>query len=683
MNPFENTASPFGVRSLAAVMFTDVVNFSGLIGEREDRTLRLVQRDLDEISAAVAAATGRVIKTMGDGTLSYFDSAVSAVNCARHLQSGFARREAETPGSLRHRIGIHLGDVFVLDHDVLGNSVNIAARLLTCAKPGGICFSQTVYDVVRNRVNLQVSYIGPQELKHIREAVPAYMVAAEACLIAGMERVQIDAPVRPARGSEALLSGTVIVPTLAVQSGEPFARRTKTRRVLLLAADFSGRGPTAPPGPLAAPRPVDVDNFDAVFRQLGVRVRLPAFHRSGALDLQISSLDDLHPDRLLKKAGSLGDLVHMLDALRDARLAPGLVEHLQSLFASSLAPRRADEAAPPRTPAQEIVAKLLASPQRPGAAALSLDPLLKFRLGELVRTERLSPAAAAGAGAALAEVERELARELRAILHHPDWQCLEATWRGARRLIEDHGAGTDMEIYILDASRAQLTALGDEVRRHVAALGPAVIVADYYVRGEADDFRWLLALAQAGASAGAPLVTGALPLVAGCESVAREPDPMGWNIVLSAEWTKAWREFRTSDLARHVTLVAPRVLLRQPYGRGGEQVETFGFEELPENRAHEAYLWGNGVWAAAHFLARELAETGTLSSVLPGGEVADLPWCSFVENGEKRIMPCAEAWLTERAARILAERGLSPLYSVRDRNAVRADRLLPAASTGQ
>ena len=108
----------------------------------------------------------------------YFVSAVQAVASSLEIQTKLAEPAADIPGEegLSHRIGIHLGDVFISQSDVMGNGVNIAARLQTEAEPGGICISQTVYDVVKSRLSLNATYVGPLSLKNIQEPVPAYQI---------------------------------------------------------------------------------------------------------------------------------------------------------------------------------------------------------------------------------------------------------------------------------------------------------------------------------------------------------------------------------------------------------------------------------------------------------------------------------------------------------------------------
>jgi len=167
-----------GQQTLAAIAFSDIVSFSARMGQDEVHTLSLVERDFQFMTDLCQKFAGKVLKTTGDGLLMYFVSAVQAVDCTREMQTEFAKSANILPKNdvLAHRIGIHLGDVFFNETDVMGNGVNIAARLQAKAEVGGICISQTVYDVVKNRLELDVTYLGELELKNIQEPIPAYNV---------------------------------------------------------------------------------------------------------------------------------------------------------------------------------------------------------------------------------------------------------------------------------------------------------------------------------------------------------------------------------------------------------------------------------------------------------------------------------------------------------------------------
>ena len=165
-------------RKIAAILVADVVGYSRLAGADEDGTLarlRVLRSDL--IDPAVAAHHGRTVKRTGDGSLIEFRSVVDAVRCAIDMQNGMAERNAGLPpeGRIEFRVGIHLGDVVEEgDGDLMGDGVNIAARLEGIAEPGAICLSEDAYRQVKGRLDLKVSDLGLTQLKNIAEPVRVY-----------------------------------------------------------------------------------------------------------------------------------------------------------------------------------------------------------------------------------------------------------------------------------------------------------------------------------------------------------------------------------------------------------------------------------------------------------------------------------------------------------------------------
>ena len=160
-------------RKLAAILVSDVVGYSRLAGADEDRILaRLRALRSDLIDPTIAVHNGRVVKRTGDGSIIEFRSVVDAVRCAIEVQNGMVERNAGLPPERRieFRVGIHLGDVVEeSDGDLMGDGVNIAARLEGIAKPGAICLSEDAYRQVRSRLDLAVSDLGPTQLKNIAD----------------------------------------------------------------------------------------------------------------------------------------------------------------------------------------------------------------------------------------------------------------------------------------------------------------------------------------------------------------------------------------------------------------------------------------------------------------------------------------------------------------------------------
>ena len=165
-------------RKIAAILVADVVGYSRLAGADEDRTLsRLRGLRSDLIDPAIAAHHGRIVKRTGDGSLIEFRSVVDAVRCAIEVQNGLLERNAGLPPERRieFRVGIHLGDVVEeSDGDLMGDGVNIAARLEGIAEPGTICLSEDAYRQVKGRLNLAVTDLGQTQLKNIAEPIRVY-----------------------------------------------------------------------------------------------------------------------------------------------------------------------------------------------------------------------------------------------------------------------------------------------------------------------------------------------------------------------------------------------------------------------------------------------------------------------------------------------------------------------------
>jgi TolB-like protein/class 3 adenylate cyclase len=197
-------------RKLAAILVSDVVGYSRLAGVDEDRILaRLRTLRSDLIDPTIAVHHGRVVKRTGDGSIIEFRSVVDAVNCAIEIQRAMVERNAEVAPEKRieFRIGIHLGDVVEeSDGDLMGDGVNIAARLQGVAKPGGICVSDDAYRQVKSRLDLKVSDLGLVSLKNIAEPMRAY------ALDVGMPAVVKPAPAEAPEKSAPPRLSLVVLP---------------------------------------------------------------------------------------------------------------------------------------------------------------------------------------------------------------------------------------------------------------------------------------------------------------------------------------------------------------------------------------------------------------------------------------------------------------------------------------
>ena len=182
-------------RRLAAILAADVVGYSRLMGDDEAGTARAVRDHREAATPIVRGFGGRLVKTMGDGVLLEFPSVVAAVECAIRMQQQIAERNAGVPEARRilYRIGVNLGDVLIDGEDILGDGVNIAARLEAICEPGGICISGPAYDHVRGRIEAEFVDLGEKALKNIARPVRAYALG-----VADIACAKVLTPVTPA-----------------------------------------------------------------------------------------------------------------------------------------------------------------------------------------------------------------------------------------------------------------------------------------------------------------------------------------------------------------------------------------------------------------------------------------------------------------------------------------------------
>jgi type VI secretion system protein ImpC len=269
--------------------------------------------------------------------------------------------------------------------------------------------------------------------------------------------------------------------------------------------------------------------------------------------------------------------------------------------------------------------------------------------------------------------DAELSARLRAVLHHPDFQALEAAWRGldflARNVTEE------VKLYMINIRANELaTMLSAEdlaksaIYRQLEKLRPAVVLGVYTFGAE--DRELLGKITLLAETCHTAFVAGASPSLVGCTSFGTQPDPSDWSEGSSQE-LEEFAALRRMPEVVHLGLALPRFLLRQPYGKGSDSIEAFPFEEMPTKPDHESYLWGNPAFLCGHLLAELFATQGSELEVDGGGgEVGGLPIHTFTSDGETQVKPCAEAWLNERAADAILKRGIMPVLSVRGRDAV-------------
>jgi class 3 adenylate cyclase len=165
-------------RRLATILMADVVGYSKMMGEDEERTIEVLRGHREIFDEMLRLHRGRIFNTAGDAILAEFPSAVDAVRCATEVQAALRTRNDHLPPEQRmwFRIGVNLGDVIVQNGDLLGDGVNVAARIQTVAEPGGVCIAGSVYDQIQNKLSLHFRQLGEKTFKNIAQPIRTFSI---------------------------------------------------------------------------------------------------------------------------------------------------------------------------------------------------------------------------------------------------------------------------------------------------------------------------------------------------------------------------------------------------------------------------------------------------------------------------------------------------------------------------
>ena len=462
-------------------------------------------------------------------------------------------------------------------------------------------------------------------------------------------------------------------------------------------ADFSGRSSrgVGEKGPLIAARRrilVDVDNLEELPMKLDTKIHIPIGSKDGPLiTLRFNELDDFHPDNIFDRMEIFEKLQTTRKLLQNPATFAEAASQVRSWSAGQHEQVSLEDESANSSPVQKesdvdtierlLGKKTIREPSSTSRGKFDTDALIR----EIVRPY-IVPAPDPQQAELIAQVDQAISGQMRAILHYPDFQRLEAVWLMLQFLVSRVETDETLKLYLIDVSKAELAAdltTTDQIQSagayHLLAKQSeadpyAVLVGGYEFDQTTNDIKLLQRLGLVAQAAGAPLITTANSHFAGCQSLAATPDPDDWQWQASGSAISLWQELRHSPEASYIGLVLPRFLLRLPYGKDTDPIEQFDFEEFSPFAGHEQFLWGNSAVLCACLLAATFREFGWSLTNGLHCDLAGIPMHIYQSDGEKHVTSCAETVLTERAMEVLIGRGLMPVLSIKGRDAVRIPR---------
>lgn len=281
----------------------------------------------------------------------------------------------------------------------------------------------------------------------------------------------------------------------------------------------------------------------------------------------------------------------------------------------------------------------------------------------------------------IAEIDDLISAELNEILHHPDVQALEASWRGLRYLVMNAETGTTLKLRLLNISKPDLLKdlekavefdqsalfkkLYEEEYGTFGGLPYSALIGDYAFGRHPQDMALIEKIAQVAAAAHVPFIAAADAKLFDLGSFTELGVPRDLSKIFESEELIKWRSFRDSEDSRYVSLVLPHILMRLPYGPNTVPVEGVGFVEDTDGRDHAKYLWGNAAYALGERITSAFSHyswTAAIRGVEGGGKVEGLPTHTFLTDEGDIALKCpTEVAITDRREKELSDLGLITL----------------------
>ncbi|MCP4297348.1 MAG: hypothetical protein GY786_17230 [Proteobacteria bacterium] len=412
------------------------------------------------------------------------------------------------------------------------------------------------------------------------------------------------------------------------------------------------------------PIALDGENFHHVIGQLGIKLHLNLGDQGQGITLDINEIGDFHPNSLFKKEPELSKLIKAGKEIK-IQEESGHVD---------------------------VVEGLLGKKEDPGNS--SRDPVIQSLLKDSVEPRLLKEKTKAEVSLQ-EQIDQVLSENMRALLHHPDFQALESSWQSLHFLVSNLNLSTSLQIYLIDITKVELeqdlleaetfqkTGLFKMLEKATAGTqgeSPySLITGDFVFGYNPEELGMLSALGKIAESFGAQFISGASSDYIGCSSLFSTPDPDDWDERFDEQTETLYQKLRNSSQAHHIKLVLPRYLTRLPWSRDPEYSEL-DFEEIDEQSQHLEYLWGNAAYLITLIKASVFENRGWESQNNTRTQLSGIPFHVFKAGGREIIKTSGEVVLSDRAVTKILNRGLIPLQCSPYEDSIQLPRIISIAA---
>ena len=457
---------------------------------------------------------------------------------------------------------------------------------------------------------------------------------------------------------------------------------TQTFHALIM-SNYSGNKNSSSLKPIL----IDRDNFDDILAAINPSISLNLDNNpDNEIQLTFSELEDFEPDALFEKLDIFAELRSLRRRLSNTTTFEAAAREINAWQETPMVENKMPEPQLSIAEGESLLDSLISETEQRQEQRIqhSGEDLAQSLIRSIV-APYIIPAPHPQQAEMVTAVDKSISGLMSLILHHPDFKALEASWRSLYFVVRRINTSVKLKLFFVDITKNELQSkLSDndidssdvyktliEPYTSIAGATPwSVIVGDYFFGDAQQDILLLEKMGLMAQQSNATFVAAAKSELVNCQSLAKAPDIDNWQLERDPQLISAWSALRSLPQAAYLALTFPRILLRLPYGKNTKEIESFSYEEM-QGSEHENYLWGNAAFAVLYLLSESFNKKSF--NFVPGedSQIDNLPAHNYEEDGETELKPCAEIYLTEKAAERLLENGLLPVWSILRNDSVR------------